>query len=91
MSRLAIRWERDLEPVGPAGRPEGHLLGTLLIAGASHPVEAFEVEERDGCQESVLGDGETSFAELSEIAQGPMQTVVIAGRPYVLLVTPFQE
>jgi hypothetical protein len=91
MSPLAIRWARDLEAVGPADRPEGHLLGSLLIAGVPHHVEAFEVEERDGCQESVLPDSETSFAELSEIAQGPMQPVTIAGRPYVLLVTPFQD
>jgi len=34
MSRLAIRWARDLEPVGPADRPEGQPLGTLLVAGA---------------------------------------------------------
>ena len=91
MSRLAIRWERNLEPVGPAERPEGHLLGTLLIASVPHHVEAFEVEERGGCQESCLSDRETSFAELSDIAQGPMQTVTIAGRPYVLLITPFQD
>jgi hypothetical protein len=91
MSRLAIRWARDLEAVGPTDRPEGHLFGTLLIAGVPHHVEAFEVEERDGGQESVLADSETSFSELSEIAQGPMQTVTIAGRPYVLLVTPFQD
>ena len=91
MSRLAIRWERDLEPVGPADRPKGHLLGTLLIAGVAHHVEAFEVEERGGCQEAVLDERETSFTELSEIVQGPMQTVTIAGRPYVLLITPFQD
>jgi hypothetical protein len=91
MSRLAIRWERDLEPAGPDDRPEGHRLGTLLIAGVAHHVEAFEVEERNGCQESVLDERETSFTELSEIVQGPMQTVTIAGRPYVLLVTPFQD
>jgi hypothetical protein len=91
MSRLAIRWERDLEPVGPDERPTAHLLGTLRIAGVPHHVEAFEVEERDGCQESVLAEHETSFAELSDIAQGPMQTVTIADRPYVLLVTPFQD
>jgi hypothetical protein len=91
MNRLAVRWECDLEPVGPADRPEGHLLGTLRIAGVPHHVEAFEVEERDGGQESVLGDRETSFGELSEIVQGPMQTVRIAGRPYVVLVTPFQD
>jgi hypothetical protein len=91
MSRLTIRWARDLDPVGPAIRPEGHLLGTLLIAGVPHHVEAFEVEEREGAQESVLGDNETSFGELSGIAQGPMQTVTIADRPYVVLVTPFQD
>ena len=91
MSRLAIRWERHLEPVGPADRPEGHRLGTLLIAGVPHHVEAFEVEERGGCQESRLPERETSFAELSDIAQGSMRTVTIAGRPDVLLVTPFQE
>jgi hypothetical protein len=91
MSRLAIRWERGLKPVGPADRPEGHLLGTLLIGGVPHHMEAFEVEERDGCQESVLAERETSFGELSEIAQGPMRTVTIAGCPYVLLVTPFQD
>jgi len=91
MSRLAIRWERDLEPVGPAERPKGHLLGTLLIADVAHHVEAFEVEEWGGCQEAVLEERETSFTELSEIVQGPMQTVTIAGRPYVLLITPFQD
>jgi len=91
MSRLAIRWERDLEPVGPADRPEGYRLGTLLIAGVPHNVEAFEVEERGGSQESRLSDRETSFAELSDITQGPMRTVTIAGRPDVLLVTSFQE
>lgn len=91
MSRLAIRWERDLKPVGPAEWSDGHLLGTLLIAGVPLHVEAFEVKEREGCQESVLADSETSFGELSEIAQGPMRTVTIAGRAYVMLVTPFQE
>ncbi len=91
MSRLAIRWERNLEPVGPADRPEGHRLGTLRIAGVPHHVEAFEVEDRGGCQESRLSERETRFAELSEIGQGRMRTVTIAGRPYVLLVTPFQE
>jgi len=91
MSRLAIRWERDLEPVGPAEWPDGHVLGTLRIAGVPHHVEAFEVEERDGCQESVLADSETSFGELAGIVQGPMHTVTIAGRPYVVLVTPFQD
>ncbi len=91
MSRLPIRWERDLAPVGPAARPEAHLLGTLRIAGVPHHVEAFEVEERDGGQESVLSESETSFSELSEIAQGAMRTVTIAGRSYVLLVTPFQD
>ena len=90
MNRLPIRWERDLEPVGPAHRPESHLLGTLLIGGIHHHVEAFEVEDREGGQESVLPERETNFAELSEIAQGPMRPVTIAGRPYVLLVTPFQ-
>jgi hypothetical protein len=91
MSRLAIRWERDLEPVGPGDRPEGHLLGTLLIAGVHHHVEAFEVEERGGCQQSRLSERATSFAELSDIAQGPMRTVTIASGSYVLLVTPFQD
>jgi hypothetical protein len=91
MSRPAIQWDRDLKPVGPHHRPEGHLLGTLVIAGVPHHVEAFEVEERDGCQESVLAEHETSFAELSDITQGPMRTVTIAGRPYVMLVTPFQD
>jgi hypothetical protein len=91
MNQPAIRWERDLRPVGPIARPEAHLLGTLLIAGVPHHIEGFEVEERDGCQESVLSDSETSFDELSEIAQGPMQTVTIAGRSYVLLITPFQD
>lgn len=91
MSRLAIRWARDLEPVGPADRPEGHRLGTLVIDGVLHHVEGFQVEERDGCQESVLNESETNFSELSGIAQGPMRTVTIAGRPYVLLVTPFQD
>ena len=69
MSRLVIRWERDLEPVGPVGRPEGHLLGTLLIDRVSHHVEAFEVEEREGCQESVLGDDETSFGWRTDYVQ----------------------
>lgn len=91
MSRLPIRWECNLEPVGPADRPEGHLLSTLLIGRILHHVEAFEVEERDGGQESRLPERETTFAELSEIAQGPMRTVTIAGRPSVRLVTPFQE
>jgi hypothetical protein len=77
--------------VRPGNRPEGHLLATLRIAGVPHHVGAFEVEERDGCQESVLVERETSFAELSDIAQGPMQTVTIAGRPSVVLVTPFQD
>ena len=90
-SRLAIQWDRDLEPVGPGHRPEGHLLGTLLIGGIHHYVEAFEVEDRDGCQESCLPERETSFGELSGIAQGPLRTVTIADRPYALLVTPFQE
>jgi hypothetical protein len=70
MSRLALRWDRDLEPVGPGHRPEGHLLGTLVIAGVCHHVEAFEVEERDGGQASVRAEHETSFTELSDIAQG---------------------
>jgi hypothetical protein len=91
MSRLAIRWERDLEPVGPADRPEGPLLGTLLIAGVPHHVEAFAVEEQGGGQESRRPERETSFVERSDIAQGSMRTVTIAGRPDVLLVTPFQE
>jgi hypothetical protein len=91
MSRLAIRWERDLEPVSPDERPTAHPLGTLRIAGVPHPVEAFEVEERDGCQESVLTEHETGFAELSEIVQGPMRTVTLAGRPSVLLVIPLQD
>ncbi len=91
MSRLAIRWERDLAPVGLVDRPEAHLLGTLRIAGVAHHVEAFEVEDRGGCQESRLPERETSVAELSDIAQGPMRAVTIAGRSYVPLVTPFQE
>jgi hypothetical protein len=70
MSRLAIRWDRDLKPVGPYHRPDAHLLGTLVIAGVPHHVEAFEVEERDGAQESVLPDHETSLSELSDMAPG---------------------
>jgi hypothetical protein len=91
MRGLLICWEEGLKPAGPAERPEGHLLGTLVIGGVPHHLEAFEVEERDGCQESVLAERDTSFAELSEIAQGPMQTVTIGGRAYVVLVTPFQD
>jgi hypothetical protein len=68
MSSLPIRWERDLEPVGPADRPKGHLLGTLLIGGIPHHAEAFEVDDRDGGQESCLPERETHFAELSEIS-----------------------
>ena len=49
MSRLAIQWERDLEPVGPADGPGEHLLGALLVGGVPRHVEAFEVEARDGC------------------------------------------
>jgi hypothetical protein len=56
-----------------------------------HHLETFEVEARDGGQESVLAERETSFAELSDIAQGSMQTVTIGGRPYVGLVTRFQD
>jgi hypothetical protein len=52
MSSLPIRWERDLEPVGPADRPKGHLLGTLLIGGIPHHAEAFEVEDRDDLRRS---------------------------------------
>ena len=91
MSRLPIRWERDLEPVGPAHRPEDHLLGPRLIGGIPHHAEAFQVEDRDGGQESVLPEWETNFTELSEIAQGPMRPVMIAGRLSVLLVALVQE
>jgi len=56
-----------------------------------HHVEAFEVEARDGGQEPVLAERETSFAVLSDIAQGSMQTVTIGGCPDVGLVTPFQD
>jgi hypothetical protein len=88
MSRLAIRREGDLTPVGSGPRPAGHL---LRIGGVPHHVGAFEVEGRDGGQESVLAEGETSFAELSDIAQGSMQTVTIGGCPDVGPVTPFQD
>jgi hypothetical protein len=91
MSRLAIRWERDLNPVGPGRRPAGHRLGTLRIGGVPHHVEAFEVEARDGGQDSGLAERETRVAERSDIAQGSMQTVTIGGCPDVGLVTPFQD
>jgi hypothetical protein len=71
MSRLAIRWARDLEPVGPAARPESHRRGTLLIAGVPHHVEAFEVEERDGCQESVLATARRASASFPRSLKGP--------------------
>jgi hypothetical protein len=88
---LPIRWTQGLQPVGPHEHPEGHLLGTNTITGVFHHIEAFEVEECDGCQKCVLGEDDTNFAELSEIAQGPMRMVQIRGRFYVLLVTPFQD
>jgi hypothetical protein len=91
MSPLAILWARDLEAVGPAPRPEGTPPRLAPHRRRAPPRGGLRGEERDGCQESVLPDSETSFGELSEIAQGPMQTVTIAGCPYVLLVTPFQD
>jgi hypothetical protein len=54
-------------------------------------VEAFKVEARDGGQESVLAERETSCAELSDITQGSRQTVTIGGGPDVGLVTPLQD
>lgn len=90
--RTTITWSKGLQPVGPDHRPEGHLIGTLLISEVPHHVEAFEVEERHGCQELVLDEQNyTNFSDLSNIVQGTMQTVTIAGHQYVILVTPFQD
>jgi hypothetical protein len=86
---LDVIWIKPLVPCGgESGKEPTHLIGTLRMGDADHHIEAFEVHDVNGCQEPV--EEGTSFDELSEIAQGAMQTVMLGGREYAILVTPFQ-
>jgi hypothetical protein len=88
---LRMRLTTPLRPAGADDRPTARLLGVVEINGVPHHAEAIEVEERDGCQESAAPEFTNYFAELSEIAQDPMETITLDGRQYVMLITPFQD
>lgn len=91
MTRPAIVWEEGLRPVGDEADEWGKLLGTVLILGVPHHIEAWAVvtNEETGEQEAV--DPWTSHEAIcNEMTEGAGRTVTINGRDYFMVVTPYQ-
>ena len=87
-----IFWTKPLTPCGPDSDPNMKLHGTVEINGVSFHAKAFEVcYSTDGEQIGRQNEEETHLAEICNIVQGAADTIRIAGREYVLAITPQQR
>ena len=87
-----ILWTKRLTACGPEHDPNTKLHGTVEIAGVSFHAEAFEVcYSPDGEQIGKQNEEETHLGEICNIVQGAADTIAIAGREYVLAITPGQR
>ncbi len=71
-----------------------YLIGTIVIAGCSLHAEAIEVTtNQDGVQEAVEPDWQSDLDRIGEVggSDGPLSTVTIQGRQYVLYCTPYAD
>lgn len=89
----AIVWTKPLTPCGPEDDPKIKLLGTLEVNGTSFHAEAYEVSYLgdDNQQVGKQDENETYLSEICAIVQGAAETVMIAGREYVLAIIPGQR
>lgn len=96
---LPVRWESDVQAVGPDEDPRFALLLTLTIAGVRFHAQAFRVRWTDRLQETDTRAGvdyEGSDAVPDDVFQatymdGPWNTLVIDGAEYALLITPAHD
>lgn len=99
---LPIEWDTPLRDVSDcAQHPKSKLLGTLLIAGVAHHIEAWEVHDMPQCnlhgeaqfpaQEAVCPESCNYDEIVDHMTEGAGATVEIEGRQYFICVTPFQE
>jgi hypothetical protein len=87
-----ILWTKPLTACGPEEDPNVKLHGTVNIHGVSFHAEAFEVSySTDGEQIGKQDEAETHLGEICNIVQGAADSVVIAGREYVLAIIPAQR
>lgn len=89
-----IVWTKPLTPCGPDNDPKMKLHGTVEINGISFHAEAYEVYySADGENEQIgkQDEEETYLGEICSILQGAADTVMIAGREYVLAIIPGQR
>ena len=87
-----IIWTKPLIACGPDHDPNMKLHGTVEIDGVSFHTEAFEVSySTDGEQIGKQDEEETHLGEICNIVQGAADTIVIAGREYVLAIIPGQR
>jgi len=86
--------EEAWEPTGKSGGededPRARLLATLIINGVSHHLEAFAVTVVNGIQEP-HPRFEHEYEGMCQMSQpdGQYNTVTIAGREYVIGMSPF--
>jgi hypothetical protein len=85
-------WVKPLTPCGPSHDPHMKLHGTVEINGTSFHAEAFEVcYSTEGEQLGKQDQEETYLSEVWNMVQGAAETIAIAGREYVLAITPAQR
>lgn len=69
-------------------RAEGRRVASVTINGVPCLAEAFPVRSRDGRQDAGPDDDTLSMLHAAAAADGPFQTVLVAGRPHVVVVLP---
>lgn len=89
-----LLWTKPLTPCGPDDDPKVKLHGTVEINGIAFHAEAYQVYYSTDGQNQQIGkqdEDETYLREICSIVQGAADTVMIAGREYVLAIIPGQR
>ena len=79
------------EHTGPEDDPSARLLGSLVLYGCYHHLEAYAVIDDEGTQSAAHPSFHENLDGMYAVGEPdkPFQTVEIKGREYVLTMTPY--
>lgn len=102
MNTFQLEWVDPLRPCGPSDVAKARLIGRVRILGTDFHVNAEEVRAapsgeldepasgRIADQVSAIGQSDTYVCEIQNLIDGPGRTVMIEGREYLLVISPFK-
>jgi hypothetical protein len=70
-----------------------HLQGGIALFGCQFHAEAIEVQMNDGTQEVVHPENRESYDAIYHLCagHGPLETIEIDGKKYVVVITPYND